>query len=60
MATNTGDNHRDGSVKERTQVHNPKTDNWVKRNTKTGQFINQKSDGKPHKGVPKEVDKRRK
>jgi len=60
MAKNTGNNHRNGSVKDRTQVKNPKTDNWVKRDTDTGQFIDQKSDGKPFKGVAQETDKRRK
>ena len=33
MATNTGKGHRKGSVKDRTQVKNPKTDQWVKRDT---------------------------
>ncbi len=60
MAKNTGNNHRNGSVKDRTQVQNPKTSNWVKRDTDTGQFIEQKSDGKPFKGVAQEPDKRRK
>jgi len=60
MAKNTGEGHRKGSVKDRSQTHNPKTDTWVKRDTETGQFINQKSDDKPFKGVPKEKDDRRK
>ncbi|OQW93652.1 MAG: hypothetical protein BWK79_10020 [Beggiatoa sp. IS2] len=53
-------NHRNGSVKDRTQVQNPKTGNWIKRDTDTGQFIDQKSGGKPFKGVAQETDKRRK
>jgi len=56
MATNppTGDNHRQGAVRERSQTYNPKNDHWVKRDTDTGQFIDQKSDRKPFKGVRKE------
>lgn len=60
MAKNTGDGFRKGSVTDRTQVHNPKTDNWVKRDTNSGKFIDQKSDGTPFKGVAKEKDGRRK
>jgi hypothetical protein len=60
MAKNTGDEFRKGSVTDRTQTHNPKTDSWVKRDTNTGKFIDQKSDGTPFKGVAKEKDGRRK
>lgn len=60
MAKNTGDGFRKGSVTDRTQVHNPKTGNWVKRDTNSGKFIDQKSDGTPFKGVAKEKDGRRK
>ncbi len=49
-----GDGHREGAVKDRSQVHNPKTDRWVERDTGSGRFINQKSDVKPFKGVRKE------
>jgi hypothetical protein len=49
-----GDGHRDGAVRERTQVYNPKTELWVKRDTNTGQFIDVNRNGKPHKGVRKE------
>lgn len=50
-----GDNHRIGAVKDRSQVLNPKTDHWVKRDTDTGRFIDVKtSDNKPFKGVTKE------
>lgn len=59
MATNTGNNHRIGSVKNRTQVHNPHNNTFVKRDTETGRFMDVKSDGKPFKGVAKEVDNRR-
>lgn len=56
MATNppTGDGHRIGAVKERSQTYNPKTDNWTKRNSETGRFIDQKADSKPFKGVRRE------
>ncbi|MFB9159973.1 hypothetical protein [Chromobacterium violaceum] len=59
MATNTGDGFRRGSVKDRTQVHNPQNDSWVKRDTDTGRFIDGKQ-GDPFKGIAKEQDKRRK
>ncbi|MFO0793296.1 MAG: hypothetical protein U0586_04450 [Candidatus Brocadiaceae bacterium] len=49
-----GDNHRQGAVRERSQVHNPRNDRWVKRDTDTGRFIDQKADTKPFKGVRKE------
>jgi len=56
MAKNppSGDNHRHGQVRERSQVHNPQNDRWVKRDTNTGKFIDQKSDRDPFKGVRKE------
>jgi hypothetical protein len=60
MAKNTGNEFRKGSVTNRTQTHNPKTDSWVKRDTNTGKFMDQKSDGAPFKGVAKEKDDRRK
>lgn len=59
MAKNTGEGHRVGSVKDRTQTETP-NGNEVKRNTVTGQFMDQKEDGKPFKGVAKEPDGRRK
>ncbi len=65
MATNTGKDARKGSAKNRTQVKNPKTDDFTKRNEgpnseKDGQFMDVKEDGKKFKGVAKEPDKRRK
>lgn len=59
MASNTGEGYRKGSVNDRTQVHNPKTNTWVKRDTETGKFMDGKSDGTPFKGVAREPDKRR-
>jgi hypothetical protein len=49
-----GDGHRNGAVRDRTQVYNPKTDDWTKRDSDTGRFIDRKSDDKPFKGVTKE------
>ncbi|CCB66003.1 MULTISPECIES: hypothetical protein [unclassified Hyphomicrobium] len=56
MATNPpkGDGHRNGAVRDRSQTHNPKTDQWVKRDDKTGRFMDVKQDGTPFKGVRKE------
>lgn len=56
MATNppTGDGHRNGMVKDRSQVYNPKTETWTKRDTGTGKFMDQKANGEPFKGVKKE------
>ena len=50
-----GDNARVGAVKNRTQVQNPKTGLWVKRDSVTGRFVDVKtSSNKPFKGVTKE------
>lgn len=50
-----GDNARIGAVKNRTQVKNPKTGLWVKRDSETGKFIDVKTSSKePFKGVTKE------
>ena len=56
MATNppAGDGHRNGAVRQRSQTHNPRNNHWVKRDTDTGRFIDQKADDKPFKGVRKE------
>ena len=56
MATNkpAGDGHRNGAVRDRSQVFNPVTEQYVKRNTTNGQFMDVKQDGTPFKGVLKE------
>lgn len=54
MAKNTGDNYRKGEVKKRSQSENPKNQDWTKRDTEDGKFIDQKTDKKPFKGVRKE------
>jgi hypothetical protein len=58
MAKNTGKGYRQGSVDDRSQTFNPKTQQHVKRDTKTGQFMDVKQDGKPFKGVAQEPDAR--
>jgi hypothetical protein len=54
MAKNTDKGFRRGAVDDRSQVLNPKTDQFVKRDTNTGQFMDVKQDGTPFKGVTKE------
>ena len=57
MATNppSGDGHRNGAVRDRSQTYNPKNDRWTKRDTDTGRFMDQKADKEPFKGVRKAV-----
>lgn len=59
MAKNkpTGDGHRIGAVRDRTQTYNPQTGLYVKRDTKTGQFMDVKKDGTKFKGVTMEKPK---
>jgi hypothetical protein len=52
-----GDNARCGAVRDGSQVYNPVTGNWTKRDTETGRFMDQKKDGEPFKGVRKEPRK---
>jgi len=56
MATNPpkGDGHRNGAVRNRSQVQNPVNGNYTKRDAETGRFMDQKTDGTPFKGVRKE------
>lgn len=49
-----GDGARIGAVKNRSQVYNPKNNRYVKRDSKTGRFMDVKSDNDPFKGVTKE------
>lgn len=53
MATNPplGDGHRNGAVRKRSQVFNPKTGQWVKRDKDTGRFIDVKQNGTPFAGI---------
>jgi hypothetical protein len=56
MATNapTGDGHRNGAVRKRSQMSKPEGAKWTKRDKSTGQFVDQKKDDKPFKGVRRE------
>jgi hypothetical protein len=56
MATNKpiGDNARKGAVRKRSQVQNPKTGQWVKRDADSGRFLDVKTSGGKFKGVRKE------
>lgn len=56
MAKNgkTGDGHRNGSVRNRSQVCNPKIGLMIKRNLGNGQFMDVKTSGGKFKGVRKE------
>lgn len=58
MATNppSGDGHRHGAVRDRSQVLNPTTKIWTKRD-ESGKFMDGKKDGTPFKGVRKEGTK---
>ena len=55
MATNPPkDNSRKGAVRKRSQVENPKTGLYVKRDADTGKFMDVKTTGGKFKGVRKE------
>jgi len=51
MGTNTGRGFRCGAVRGRSQVRNPLTRSWVKRDSSTGRFMDGKSTGGRFKGV---------
>lgn len=53
MAKNgkTGDGHRNGAVRDRSQFQNPKTGLFVKRDTNTGRIMDNKTSGGKFKGV---------
>lgn len=53
MARNTGNNYRNGAVKERSQVQSF-FGNWLKRDAKTGRFMSGKEDGSSYKGIRRE------
>ena len=56
MATNNpiGDNSRKGAVRNRSQILNPHTGLYVKRDNDTGRFIGVKITGGKYKGVRRE------
>ncbi len=47
-------NGRVGEVRKRSQLENPVTQNWQKRNADTGKFMDVKADKRPFKGVRRE------
>jgi hypothetical protein len=54
MATNTGKGFRKGEIRARSQVENPRTGGWAKRDDRSGRFMDVKSGTEPFKGVRKE------
>jgi hypothetical protein len=58
MATNApaGDGHRKGAVRQRSQLKTKimGEEHYTKRSKASGQFVDQKADGKKFKGVRKE------
>lgn len=54
MAKNTKSGYRKGAVAKRTQVRNPKTGLWTKRDASTGQFKAVKRTGGSFKGIKRE------
>ena len=54
LAKNTGRDFRIGAIRERSQVFNPGTQVWTKRDAQTGRFVDGKADKQPFKGVRKE------
>lgn len=56
MAVNkpNGDNSRIGAVRGRSQFQNPVNELYVKRDTKTGRFMDVKTSGGKFKGIRKE------
>ena len=56
MATNepVGDNARKGAVRNRSQFFNRLIERFIKRDKKTGRFMNVKADERRFKGVVRE------
>ena len=48
-----GDHQRKGAVKSRSQIKNPITGTWTKRDDRSGKFLDVKGDSFPFKGVRK-------
>lgn len=57
MAKNTGKDFRQGAVTARTQFKRP-DGHWQKRDERSGEMMEVKSDKTPFKGVAKEPDGR--
>jgi hypothetical protein len=54
MGKNTGRGFRLGAVRGRSQVRNPRTRIWTKRDDSTGRFTDGKNSGGRFKGVRRE------
>lgn len=54
MAKNTGRGFRRGAVRTRSQVRNPLTQLWAKRDDSSGRFVDVKTGGGRFKGVRRE------
>lgn len=57
--TGAADNKRDGAVKKRSQVENPVTGLWAKRDADSGQIMDVKTTGGKFKGVRSASGKKR-
>jgi hypothetical protein len=55
MGSNTNKGYRVGAVKDRSQIYNPKTDQFIKRDSSTGKFIS--ASNNKYKGVTVEKAK---
>ena len=53
MAKNTGEGYRKGAISERSQVFNPKNNQYIKRDTTTGHFVSSKNT--PYKSIKVET-----
>lgn len=58
MAKNTDNGYRIGAIKDRSQVYNPKTNQYIKRDATTGKFI--ATSNNKFKGVTEEKNKKEK
>jgi len=56
MAKNSNSGYRIGAVKDRTQTFNPKTNQYIKRDSATGKFISVSNN--KYKGVELEKPKK--
>jgi hypothetical protein len=54
MAKNTGNGFRRGAVRGRSQVRNPLTRLWAKREDTSGRFMSNKTTGGRFKGIRRE------
>jgi hypothetical protein len=54
MDTNSRHGRAKSLVKNDTQIFNPLTGHYLKRDTESGLIIDVKTDGKPYKGIVKE------